>query len=78
MKKMTAVVALMAVFTLAICFNVIGAISEELKKNLLIGNPDIGSMVFALFLTAMVRRLLDYTAYRHLAQIQALAVQQLN
>jgi len=57
MKKMTAVVALMAVFTLAICFNVIGAISEELKKNLLIGNPDIGSMVFALFLTAMVVQL---------------------
>ena len=57
MKKMTAVVALMAVFTLAICFNVIGAISEELKKNLIIGNADIGSMVFALFLTAMIVQL---------------------
>ena len=46
---MSAIVALMAVFTLAICFIVIGAVSEELKVALGIGNAEIGSMVFALF-----------------------------
>ncbi|GAG94753.1 unnamed protein product, partial [marine sediment metagenome] len=34
MKKMTAVVALMAVFTLAVCFIILGAISVELMESL--------------------------------------------
>ncbi len=54
MKKMTAVVALMAVFTLAMCFVVIGAISVELMAKLGIGPAEIGSMAFALFLTATI------------------------
>lgn len=54
MKKMTAVVALMSVFTLAICFNVIGAISVELMAKLGITTANIGSMVFALFLAACI------------------------
>ena len=57
MKKMTAIVALMAVFTLAMCFIVIGAISVELMAKLGIGPAEIGSMVFALFLTATITQL---------------------
>ena len=34
MKNLTATVALLAVFTLAICFILIGAISEEIKARL--------------------------------------------
>ncbi|MBN2411075.1 MFS transporter [candidate division KSB1 bacterium] len=61
MKKMTAVVALMAVFTLAICFNVIGAVSVELMDKLGFdietATSKIGSMAFALFLTATIVQL---------------------
>jgi MFS family permease len=56
--KMTAVVALMAVFSLAICFIIIGAISEEMKKGLKIDNAQIGSLVLALFLTSMIVQLI--------------------
>ena len=56
--KMTAIVALMAVFSLAICFIIIGAISEELKKDLGISNNDIGSLALSLFLTSMIVQLL--------------------
>jgi fucose permease len=56
--KMTAVVALMAVFSLAICFIIVGAISEELKKGLGITNDDIGSLVTTLFFTCMIVQLL--------------------
>ncbi|MFA6282096.1 MAG: MFS transporter, partial [Candidatus Omnitrophota bacterium] len=57
MKKLTAIVALMCVFTLAICFVVIGAISVELKTALGIGNAQIGTLVLVLFLTACVVQL---------------------
>ena len=57
MKKLTAIVALMCVFTLAICFVVIGAISVELKSALGIGNAQIGTLVMTLFLTACVIQL---------------------
>jgi fucose permease len=56
--KMTAVVALMAVFSLAICFIIVGAISEEMKKGLGIDNAQVGSLVLALFLTSMIVQLL--------------------
>jgi MFS family permease len=56
--KTTAAVALMAVFSLAICFIIIGAISEELKKALGITNDEIGSLVLALFLTSMIVQLI--------------------
>ncbi len=56
--KMTAVVALMAVFTLGICFIIVGAISEELKKGLGIDNAQIGTLASALFFTSMIVQLI--------------------
>ncbi|MBM3335442.1 MFS transporter, partial [Candidatus Sumerlaeota bacterium] len=58
MKRTSAVVAIMAVFTLAVCFIMIGSISEELKARLTIGNSDIGTLVFTLSLTAVIVQLL--------------------
>ncbi len=57
-NKMTAVVALMAVFSLGICFIIIGAISEEMKNGLGFTNAEIGNLAFALFLTSMIVQLL--------------------
>jgi fucose permease len=57
-SKMTALVALMAVFSLGISFIIIGAISEELKKGLSIDNAQIGSMVFGMFLTCVIVQLI--------------------
>ncbi len=57
MKSLTAIIALMSVFTLAICFVIIGAVSVELKAALGIGNSEIGTLVFTLFLTACVVQL---------------------
>jgi len=57
-KKITAIVALMNVFTLAICFVVIGAVSVELKSALGIGNSEIGTLVLTLFLTACIVQLI--------------------
>jgi fucose permease len=58
MKKLTAVVAIMAVFTLAVCFVMIGAASVEMKDNLGIDNDSIGLMVLLFFLTCMIVQLL--------------------
>lgn len=58
MKKITASVALMSVFTVAICFVVIGAVSIELKAALGIGNREIGTLVLTLFLTACITQLI--------------------
>ncbi len=55
---MTSLVALMAVFSLGICFIIIGAIAEELKKDLGITNAEIGNLVLALFLTSTIVQLL--------------------
>lgn len=57
MNRMTSIVALLAVFSLGIAFVIIGAISEELKGALGVSNADIGSLVFALFLTSMIVQL---------------------
>ncbi len=56
--KMTAIVALMAVFSLGICFIIVGSISEEMKKGLGITNAEIGDLAFALFLTSMIVQLI--------------------
>ncbi len=56
--KMTAIVALMAVFSLGMCFVIVGAISEELKTGLGITNAEIGNLAFALFLTSMIVQLI--------------------
>jgi FHS family glucose/mannose:H+ symporter-like MFS transporter len=58
MKNMCAIVAIMAVFTLAVCFIMIGAVSEELKARLDIDNSDIGTMVFIFSFTCMIVQLL--------------------
>ncbi len=57
MKKLTPVVAIMAVFTLATCFIMIGSVSEELKAKLKISNTDIGTLMMALMLTSLVVQL---------------------
>ena len=54
MKKMTAVVALMSVFSIAICFIILGSISIELMKSLQIDEGRFGSLVMALFLTSCI------------------------
>ncbi len=58
MKKMTAVVALMAVFTLAVCFIILGAISVELMESLGIDEGQFGSLAMGLFLTSCVVQLI--------------------
>ncbi len=55
--KMTALVALMAVFSLGICFIIVGAVSVEMKEGLKITNAEIGKLTFALFLTSMIVQL---------------------
>jgi len=57
MKNLTAAVALLAVSTLAICFILIGAISEEIKTRLGIDNSQVGSLASALFVTSLVVQL---------------------
>jgi fucose permease len=56
-SRLTAIVALMAVFSLAICFIILGAISEELKAAIGIDNAQLGSLVLTLFLTSMIVQL---------------------
>lgn len=57
MKKMTVIVALMAVFTLAICFIILGSISVELMNALKINAGQFGTLVMSLFLTSCVVQL---------------------
>jgi len=58
MNKMTAVVALMAVFSLAICFIILGAVSVELMATLKIDKGQFGSLGMALFLTCCIVQLI--------------------
>lgn len=72
MKKTTAIVALMAVFSLAITFIILGAISIELKAALGINNAQFGSLVMGLFLTSCIVQffigpLVDKFGYKPLA-----------
>ena len=72
MKKMTAIVALMAVFTLAICFIILGSISSELMVELKIDSGQFGSLVMGLFLTSCIVQLfigplVDKYGYKSLA-----------
>ncbi len=57
MKKTTAIVALMAVFTLAICFIILGSISSELMAALSIDAGQLGTLVMASFLTMCIVQL---------------------
>ena len=54
---MTAVVALMAVFTLAICLIILGSVSIELMNGLGIDGGQFGTLVMALFLTSCIVQL---------------------
>lgn len=55
---MTAVVALMAVFTLAVCFIILGAISVELMESLEINEGQFGTLAMGLFLTSCIVQLI--------------------
>ncbi len=55
---MTAVVALMAVFTLAVCFIILGAISVELMESLGIDEGQFGTLAMGLFLTSCIVQLI--------------------
>jgi fucose permease len=58
MHKRAAFVGLMAVFTLAVCFILIGATSEELISHGVVrDNAGIGSLAFTLFLTAAIAQI---------------------
>ncbi len=57
MKKMTSIVAIMAVFTLAVCFVMIGAASVELEARLSLTKGQLGLMVLLFSLTCIVAQL---------------------
>ena len=72
MKKMTAIVALMAVFTLAICFIIMGSISVELMEALSINEGQFGTLVMSIFLTScfvqlFIGPLVDKVGYKPVA-----------
>jgi fucose permease len=74
MKKMPAVVALMAVFSIAICFIILGSISVELMAALNIDAGQLGSLVMVLFLTCCIVQfiigpLVDKFGYKPIALI---------
>lgn len=74
MNKMTAVVAIMAVFSLAICFIILGAISVELMASLKIDEGQFGSLVMGLFLTSCIVQviigpLVDKLGYKPVATL---------
>ena len=71
-SKTVAVVALMAVFSLAVCFIILGAISSDLQTALNIDDVAFGSLVMTLLLTSCVVQLfvgpaVDRFGYRPLA-----------
>jgi len=57
MNKMTAIVATMAVFTLAICLIILGSISTELMTALEINGGQFGTLIMGLFLTSCIVQL---------------------
>lgn len=72
MKKMTAIVALMSVFTLAICFIILGSVSVELMSALSIDTGQFGSLIMGLFLTCcfvqlFIGPLVDKYGYKPMA-----------
>ena len=72
MNKMTAAVALMAVFSLAVCFIILGSVSSDLMAALNIDEAQFGSLIMALFLTCCIVQLfigpaVDRFGYKPLA-----------
>lgn len=73
-QRMAAIVALMAVMSLAICFIVLGAISVELMVSLNIDAGKFGTLVLGLFLTSCIVQLfigplVDKVGYKPVAFI---------
>jgi len=58
MRNMTAVVAIMAVFTLAVCFIILGSISVELMARLQIDESQFGTLISLFSLSCLVAQLL--------------------
>jgi fucose permease len=58
MKNLTAVAAIMAVFTLAVCFIILGSISTELMNRLGIDENQFGTLVAVFSFTCMIVQLL--------------------
>ena len=58
MNKTASIVAIMAIFTLAVGFVIIGSVSVELKNKLGIGDAGIGKLVVIFALTCMFTQLL--------------------
>ena len=72
MNKMTAAVALMAVFSLAVCFILLGSVSSDLMAALGLDAAQFGSLIMALFLTSCIVQLfigpaVDRFGYKPLA-----------
>ncbi len=72
MRKMTAIVALTAVFTLAMCFIILGSLSVELMSALRINAAQFGTLVMGLFLTCCIVQLfigpfIDKVGYKPVA-----------
>ena len=72
MNKMTAAVALMAVFSLAVCFILLGSVSSDLMTALGLDEAQFGSLIMALFLTSCIVQLfigpaVDRFGYKPLA-----------
>jgi fucose permease len=72
MKKMTAIVALMSVFSVAIAFIILGSVSVELMTALGLDEGRFGSLIMALFLTCgivqlIIGPLVDKFGYKPLA-----------
>ncbi|MBN1998375.1 MFS transporter [candidate division KSB1 bacterium] len=74
MKSMTAVVALMAVFSLAMCFIIFGSISTDLMDAKSFSGSQFGTLVMVMFLTSSLVQLIigpavDKFGYKPLAII---------
>jgi fucose permease len=79
MNKMTATVALMSLFTLAMCFIILGSISVELMSALGINAGQFGTLVMGLFLTSCIVQLfigplVDKIGYKPVAIMGFVAV----
>lgn len=61
MKNLTAIVAIMAVFTLAVCFIILGSISTELMDRLGIDENQFGTLIAIFSFTFMGNLGLSYT-----------------
>jgi fucose permease len=71
---MTAAVALMAVFSLAVCFILLGSVSSDLMAALQLDEAQFGSLIMALFLTSCIVQLfigpaVDRFGYKPLAVV---------